>query len=57
MHTKFSSVNLKDRYQMEDMGKGKVVPVFFLTAHHAMKAYWRSGDVVLSILGLCTRWR
>jgi hypothetical protein len=22
-------------------GKGKVVPVLFLTEHHAMKAYWR----------------
>jgi hypothetical protein len=22
-------------------GKAKVVPVLFLTKHHAMKAYWR----------------
>jgi hypothetical protein len=21
-------------------GKGKVIPVLFLTEHHAMKAYW-----------------
>jgi hypothetical protein len=29
---------------MEGKGKGKVVPVL-LTEHHAMKAYWGSGDV------------
>jgi hypothetical protein len=23
-----------------DKGKGKVVPVLFLTEHHATKAYW-----------------
>jgi hypothetical protein len=27
-------------YDMEGKGKGKVVPVLFLTEHHAMKAYW-----------------
>jgi hypothetical protein len=31
-------------------GKGKVVPVLFLTQHHAMKAYWGSGDITLRIL-------
>jgi hypothetical protein len=31
-------------------GKGKVVPVIFSTEHHAMKAYWGSGDIVLRIL-------
>jgi hypothetical protein len=25
--------------------KGKVVPVFLLTEHHSMKAYWRSGGI------------
>jgi hypothetical protein len=27
-------------------GKGKVVPVLFLTEHHFMKAYWGSGCIV-----------
>jgi len=31
-------------------GKGKVVPVLFLTGHHAMEAYWRSGGVAPRIL-------
>jgi hypothetical protein len=31
-------------------GKGKVVPVIFLTDHHAMKAYWGSGGVAALIL-------
>jgi hypothetical protein len=31
-------------------GKGKVVPVLFLTEHHAMKAYWGSGGIVPLIL-------
>jgi hypothetical protein len=25
--------------------KGKVVPVLFLTEHHAMKAYWENGSI------------
>jgi hypothetical protein len=25
---------------MKGKGKGKIVPVIFLTEHHAMKAYW-----------------
>jgi hypothetical protein len=29
----------------------KVVPVLPLTEHHAMKAYWGSGDVAPTILG------
>jgi len=37
-------------------GKGKVVPVLFLTEHHAMKAYWSSGGIALRILDLGTRW-
>jgi hypothetical protein len=30
--------------------KDKVVPVFFLTEHHAMKAYWGSGGIAPIIL-------
>jgi hypothetical protein len=30
--------------------KGKVVPVLFLTKHHAMKAYWGSGCIAPLIL-------
>jgi hypothetical protein len=32
------------------IGKGKVVPVLFLTEHKAMKAYWRSGGIAPLIL-------
>jgi hypothetical protein len=31
-------------------GEGKVVPVLFLTEHHAMKAYWESGGIAPLIL-------
>jgi hypothetical protein len=31
-------------------GKGKVVPVIFLTEHHAMKAYWGNGGIAPRIL-------
>jgi hypothetical protein len=31
-------------------GKGKVVPVIFLTQHNAMKAYWGSGGIAPLIL-------
>jgi hypothetical protein len=37
-------------------GKVKVVPML-LTEHHAMKVYWRSGDIASYILDLGTRWR
>jgi hypothetical protein len=30
--------------------KGEVVPVLFLTEHHAMKAYWGSGFIAPLIL-------
>jgi hypothetical protein len=30
--------------------KGKVVPVFFITEHHAMKAYGGSGGIAPLIL-------
>jgi hypothetical protein len=39
------------------MQKGKVVCCFFLTKHHAMKAYWDSGGIAPRILNLGTRWR
>jgi len=38
-------------------GKGKVVPVLFLTEHHAMKAYWGSGDTAPHIPNLVAGWR
>jgi hypothetical protein len=31
-------------------GKGKVVPVLFLTKNYAMKAYWGSGGIAPLIL-------
>jgi hypothetical protein len=31
-------------------GKGKVLPVLFLTEHHAMKAFWGSGGTVPRII-------
>jgi hypothetical protein len=37
--------------------KCKVVPVLFLTEHHAIKAYWGSGGIAPHILDLGTRWR
>jgi hypothetical protein len=30
--------------------KGKVVPVLFLTEHHAMKTHWGSGGIAPSII-------
>jgi hypothetical protein len=38
-------------------GKGKVVPVLFITEYHAMKAYWGSGAIAPRILEFGTRWR
>jgi hypothetical protein len=38
-------------------GKGKVVPVLFLTEHNAMKAYWGSGSIAPLLFDLGTRWR
>jgi hypothetical protein len=37
--------------------KGKVVPVLFLTKHHAMKAYWGVEVWLHSFFDLGTRWR
>jgi hypothetical protein len=42
---------------MELNVKGKVVPVLFLTEHHAMKTYWGSGNIAPHILDLGTRLR
>jgi hypothetical protein len=33
---------------IKEKGKGKVVPVLPLTAHHAMKVYWGSGSTAFS---------
>jgi hypothetical protein len=38
-------------------GKGKGVPVLFLTEHHALKEYWGSGSIAPYILDLNIRWR
>jgi hypothetical protein len=35
---------------LKGKGKGKVVPVLFLTEHHAMKAYRGSGGIAPRIL-------
>jgi hypothetical protein len=44
--------------QSRNFCKGKFIPVFFFsTEHHAMKAYWGSGDIAAHILDLSTRWR
>jgi hypothetical protein len=45
-----------DMHRRDKKGKGKVVPVL-LTEHHAMKAYWGSGDIAPRILDLGTSWR
>jgi hypothetical protein len=45
------------RYIRKCEGKGKVVPVIFLTEHHAMKAYLGSGGIAPRILDLDTRRR
>jgi hypothetical protein len=37
--------------------KVKVELSLCLTKHHAMKTYWGSGGIALSILDLGTRWR
>jgi len=31
-------------------GKGKVVPLLFLSEHHAMKAYWGNGGIAPRVL-------
>jgi len=38
-------------------GKGKVVPVLFLTEHHAKKGYGGSGGIATCSLDLGSRWR
>jgi hypothetical protein len=37
--------------------KGKVIPMRFVTKHHAMKAYLASECIVPRILDFVTRWR
>jgi hypothetical protein len=37
--------------------KGKVIPVFFLTEHRVMRAYWESEVIALRTFDLGTRWR
>jgi hypothetical protein len=32
-------------FMTKGKGKGKVVPVLFLTEHHTMQAYWGSGGI------------
>jgi len=37
--------------------KSKIVPVLFLTKHHAMKTYLGSGGIAPHILDIGTIWR
>jgi hypothetical protein len=46
-------VNVKVKVKV----KVKLSLCFFLTEHHAMKAYWVSGSIAPRILDLGTRWR
>jgi len=51
---KVSLLITEDNMKLE----GEVVPVLLvLTKHHAMQAYWGSGDIALRILDLGTTWR
>jgi len=43
------------RIHLDLYNKGKVARVFFLTEHHAMKAYWGNGGTP-RILDLGTKW-
>jgi hypothetical protein len=38
-------------------GKGEVVPVLFLTEHHAMKAYWGVEVQLYAFFDLSNRWK
>jgi len=51
-----SSIRRETRLR-DDEGKVKVVPVLFLTEHHAMKAFSGSGRIAPRIHWLGTRWR
>jgi hypothetical protein len=43
-------VKVQGQLNFSFKGKGKVVPVLFLTEHHTMKAYWGSGGIAARIL-------
>jgi hypothetical protein len=45
------------RQMMTRAVKVKVQLSLYLTKHHAMKTYWRSGGIAPRILDLGTRWR
>jgi hypothetical protein len=47
---------LKYRGKSTLLSKCKVVPVLYLTEHHAMKAYYGSGGISPRILDFGTRW-
>jgi hypothetical protein len=53
----FSHKRITVQKLVKDKGKGKVVPVLFLTEHQSMEAYWRSGCIAPRILDLGARWR
>jgi hypothetical protein len=57
MYTKFWSEILMGRDQSDDLGVGKVKVslCFFLTGHHAMKAYWKSSGITPRVIVLGTR--
>jgi hypothetical protein len=41
--------------RLDSWRKGKIVPLLFLTEHHAVKAYWGSGCIAPRILNVGTR--
>jgi hypothetical protein len=44
-------------YLATPCSEGKVVPVFFLTEHHATKAYWGREGIIFRILDIGTKGR
>jgi hypothetical protein len=58
---KIRAVNPKGKNKLGDLSinweKVKVKLSLYLTKHHAMKAYWRSGLTAQSIFDLGIRWR
>jgi hypothetical protein len=53
----FNVLKLVTLEHITGKGKGKTVPVLFLTEHYAMKAYQGNGGIAPRILDLGTRWR
>jgi hypothetical protein len=47
----------ENRRNVKEENKVKLKLSLYLTKHHAMKTYWRSGGIAPRILDLGTRWR